>query len=134
MDLNWLAILVATVVHQGLGALWYGPLFGEAWKQSIGKTDEEIAQEGPPLAKLLVISAVCSLVLAVALACVIQRGSEQGIGIGMGIGALTAVGFIATSVINNALFEDRNKTTVGIYISYQILGLVLMGAVLGAWQ
>ena len=135
MEINWLAVVVAAVVHQALGALWYGPMFGKAWMKSIGKTKEELEQaDGPPLPKLLAISALCSLITAFALAVVISLCGEEGIGVGMGIGALTAIGFIATSVVNNALFEDRSKTTVGIYVSYQILGLVLMGAVLGAWQ
>ena len=135
MNLNWLAIVAATVVHQALGALWYGPMFGKAWMKSIGKTKEQIEQsDGPPLAKLIAISAVCSFVLAIALACVIRLCGEKGIGIGMGIGALTAIGFIATAVITNSLFEDRNKTTVGIYVGYQIFGCVLMGAILGGWR
>ncbi len=42
VGLNWWAILVATVVAFGIGGLWYGPLFGQAWLKAMGKTEEEI--------------------------------------------------------------------------------------------
>jgi hypothetical protein len=28
---NWIAVVVAVVLLEGLGMLWYGPLFGKAW-------------------------------------------------------------------------------------------------------
>ena len=40
---SWLAVILATFVYFGLGAIWYGPLFGEAWMDGTGIT-EEIAQ------------------------------------------------------------------------------------------
>jgi hypothetical protein len=36
-DLNWLAVVVATAVYFVLAGLWFAdPLFGRAWRQSIG--------------------------------------------------------------------------------------------------
>jgi hypothetical protein len=46
VDINVLAAIVATIAHQVLGFLWYGPLFGKLWLREVGKTREEIAQ-GP---------------------------------------------------------------------------------------
>ncbi len=31
---NWLAVLLGTVLSMALGALWYGPLFGQLWLKS----------------------------------------------------------------------------------------------------
>ena len=33
---NWISVLGAAIVGMGLGALWYGPLFGNAWMRSLG--------------------------------------------------------------------------------------------------
>ena len=41
-SVNWLAVLVGTVLSMALGALWYGPLFGQYWLKLIGKTEEEL--------------------------------------------------------------------------------------------
>ena len=41
-QLNWLAILVATVAAFALGGVWYGPVFGKAWQRLVGISDEDI--------------------------------------------------------------------------------------------
>ena len=41
--LNWLAIIVATVITFVLGGLWYGPLlFGKAWLKENNLTEEDM--------------------------------------------------------------------------------------------
>ena len=35
---NVWAVLVAGIVFWGLGALWYGVLYGEKWMAALGKT------------------------------------------------------------------------------------------------
>src|SRR5690242_19728360 len=36
-DLNWLAVIVATIAYFGLGGLWYAEFaFGRAWQRSAG--------------------------------------------------------------------------------------------------
>ena len=39
---NWLAVLLGTLLSMALGALWYGPLFGQLWLKLIGKTEDEL--------------------------------------------------------------------------------------------
>ncbi len=49
-----LAIVLAVVLSQGLGFLWYGPLFGQAWLKAMGfdklskKKLEKMQQEAMP--------------------------------------------------------------------------------------
>lgn len=33
---NWIAVLIAVVAIEGLGFVWYGPLFGTAWEAALG--------------------------------------------------------------------------------------------------
>ena len=46
--LNWLAILVATLVGFALGGIWYGPVFGDAWLAALGKTADQIQPSATP--------------------------------------------------------------------------------------
>ena len=41
--LNIWAILVAAVSGFILGAIYYGPLFGKAWQQEVGLSDQEVS-------------------------------------------------------------------------------------------
>jgi hypothetical protein len=36
LTFNHLAILVCVILSIGLGFLWYGPLFGDAWMEMVG--------------------------------------------------------------------------------------------------
>ena len=41
-DINWIAVLIGAVVNMMIGAMWYGPLFGERWMEENGFTMEKI--------------------------------------------------------------------------------------------
>lgn len=129
-DINWLAVVVAAVVHQALGALWYGPLFGTAWLAGMGKTREDIGAPGPAYA----VSALASLVAAVALATFLTLPDSVSLGSGIGYGLLAGIGFVAAAIVTQSVFEDKNRTVTWIYVGYQIIGLAVMGAILGAWR
>jgi len=47
-DLNWWAVLLATVLGFALGGLWYGPLFGKAWLAAMGKSAESLEPSPTP--------------------------------------------------------------------------------------
>jgi hypothetical protein len=46
VDVNYLAVVLATVIMMALGFLWYGPLFEQQWLAAIGRADDQIEQ--PP--------------------------------------------------------------------------------------
>lgn len=39
---NWLAVLLGTVVFFAIGALWYGVVFGKAWQKATGLSEEQL--------------------------------------------------------------------------------------------
>ncbi len=41
-NINFLAVIVATLSAFAVGGLWYGPLFGQAWLSAVGMTEEEV--------------------------------------------------------------------------------------------
>ena len=40
--MNWLAIGLGTVAFFAVGALWYTVLFGKAWQNAVGLSDEQL--------------------------------------------------------------------------------------------
>ena len=61
---NWWAIFTATALAFVLGGLWYGPLFGAAWLDAIGKTEADLEPSATPF----VVSFFAALLTAVVLA------------------------------------------------------------------
>lgn len=128
--LNWLAILVATLVGFALGGIWYGPIFGDAWLAALGKTADQIQPSATPF----VISFFTSLVTAVVLAMFISALNISTLGGGITIGLLVGIGFIATAMASDSAFGDTGLKLWLIQSGYRVLYSVLMGAILAVWR
>ena len=72
MQLNYLAILFATVLQFIVGFIWYGPIFGKLWGKIHGfdKLSKEVQQKmmsemGPYYAFQLLVTILTTVVLAI---------------------------------------------------------------------
>ncbi len=128
--LNWLAILVATLAGFALGAVWYGPIFGDAWLSAIGKTADQIQPSPVPF----VISFITALITAIVLAMLINALNISTLGGGVAIGLLVGIGFIATAMASDAAFGDTGLKLWLIQSGYRVLYSVVMGAILAVWR
>ena len=131
-DINWLAVIVATIAHQALGALWYGVIFRKTWISAMGMNPEEIEREGP--GGEMAIGAVCSLVSVIALAVFMSWIGDPTLTKGICSGAVAGIGFVAASTIMNGLYEQKKPVVSVLFGAYYTLGLAIAGAILGAWQ
>jgi hypothetical protein len=130
-ELNFVAVLVATVVGFCFGFLWYSRfMFGHAWLAAIGKSKEEL---GNP-AKALVLSFVATAVTAVVLSLFISWIGVVDMTEGLLVGLYTGVGFVATSLFSDYLFCGWSMKLFLIQAGYRVSTLALMGAVLGVWE
>jgi len=51
--INYLAIIVAGLIPSIVGAIYYGPLLGKVWRDSLGKTEEELQPSNPVMIEQL---------------------------------------------------------------------------------
>lgn len=130
-DLNVLAILAAALATMALGFVWYAPpVFGNAWMRLLGKRKEDMGKPGPAIA----LSALGSLLAAVALAVTLEGFAARDLVSGLGIGALVGVGFIAPVMATDHVFAGRPIPLYLLNVTYHVLSFIAMGAILGAWQ
>lgn len=128
-DLNWWAILVATLASFAVGWLWYGPLFGKAWVAALGKTEDEIQPTPTPF----IIGFVTALVTCIAMAALIQAlGIDTWLG-GICIGLVAGIGFITMAMVSDGAFCGWSWTLVAIQAGYRTLYCVIMGLILAVW-
>jgi hypothetical protein len=131
VDLNWIAIIVAAIIPIVLGALWYSPvLFAEPWMRAVGRTREELGNA----AFGYLLSAIGALVSSYALARIIKWAEVDDLWNGALVGILVWVGFVATVLAVTTYFGGRPRVLWMINAGYQLVALVLMGAILGAWD
>lgn len=131
VDLNWIAIIVAAIIPMALGALWYSPvLFAEPWMRAVGRTREELG--GAQLGYAL--SAIGALVSSYVLARIVKWAEVNDLWNGALIGIFVWAGFVATVLAVTTYFGGRPRVLWLINAGYQLVALVLMGALLGAWD
>lgn len=129
-DINWIAVIVAVVVAQVIGFLWYGPLFGKRWMAWVGKTPEEMQEGATPA---IVVGVISSVLSAVVLALLLTLDAAPDVTSGVTLGLLVSIGFAVTSIVTNGMFEGRNQNLMWLYSAYQVVSITVMGAILGAW-
>lgn len=134
-SINFLAVFVAALAAFGLGALWYSPiLFGKTWQSELNFTDEYLQQGN--MALTFGSSFILMLIMSLGMALLLQGNAENEISWQFGImaGLFVGIAFVGTSVGINYLYQRRSFRLWAIDAVYQILFLVIMGLILGAWR
>lgn len=130
-QVNWLAIIVATVAAFLLGGLWYSnKFFGAKWMQEIGLTEESTDQTHA--ARTFITTFVLQFIAATALA--VFLGSDSNWLNGLRSGALIGLLWIATAYGITYLFEQRTMRLFLINAGFYVVQFAIMGTILGAWH
>ena len=128
LAINWLAILAASVSAFVIGGLWYGPLFGKAWMDVTGITEEMMAARNQ--VKIFGFAFVLNVIMAVNLAMFI--GPEADIVFGAIAGFFTGAFWVSAMLGVFFLFEGRPLKLFVINGGYATVALTVMGTILGA--
>jgi hypothetical protein len=127
---NFVAVVVAAVAYFVLGAIWFTAL-QKPWLAAIGKTVDQLT--GSP-APGYVVAFTCNLIIAWVLARLMIATGRTGLMGGVTIAALLWIGFTGTTMATEFVFEGRTPAAYVIIAGYPLLGMLIMGAILGAWQ
>ncbi|HVM75608.1 MAG TPA: DUF1761 domain-containing protein [Candidatus Saccharimonadales bacterium] len=130
MRTNYPAVLVAAIAYWLLGAVWYGVLFNKAWIELEHVTAEQM--NASPVIPYIV-SFLLEILIAYSLAQLCIWRNANTIGRGASVGVLVWIGFVGPIALMTYMFEMRPKALFAINEFYPLFGLVLMGAILGAW-
>ena len=131
MRTNYAAVVVAAVAYWILGGLWFGVLFAKPWMLLEGVTEAQAKSMNPVLP--YVVSFLLNLLIAYSLAQVCNWRNANTIGRGASVGVLLWIGFIGPITFTTYMYEMRPKELFAINQFYPLFGLVLMGAIIGAW-
>lgn len=138
MDINYLAVVACAVASMGLGAVWYGPLFGKKWMAIVGATAMDEArrkemQRGA--AKLYIVQFLLTLFQAWVLAYYIAGWADAS---GLENSLWIWAAFIMPTVAAGAMWNnDSAKISWARFLiqgGYQLVIFVMFGLVLGLWR
>jgi len=132
MRTNYPAVVVAAIVYWLLGGLWYGVLFSKRLVDLEPMIWKKASQANPVVP--FIVSFLLELLIAYSLALLCIWRNANTVGRGASVGLLIWIGFVGPISFMNYMFEMRQKEVIAIHEFYPLAGLVLMGAILGAWK
>jgi hypothetical protein len=131
---NYLAILIAAIACFLLEAAWYS-YFQQAWLAGVGRTREWLMGPGALNPAIQYGTALlAAAVMATAISCVTQLTGAQTALRGVQAGALLWLGFELSAWSTEYVFEVRPLSLLGINAGFWLIGMMLMGAIVGAWK
>lgn len=146
MEINWLAVTVASLVMFIIGALWFGPkTFYPVWMKAQGRTipTERIEMSTGSTVLMFGGTFVGTVIQAVTLAVILNlaQSVDPTIGAlgGAAIGALLGFGIGAASSFSHRQFGQHNHKQFDavlvwvLEVSQDIVSLTVAGAIIGAW-
>ena len=136
--LQWvhaLPVVVSALAVFAIGALWYSPvLFGKQWVAAHGFSEEKLQAMRASSSRAYAVAFLCYVVMAVAVSILIGRIGITMVQGGVKLGALIGLGFAATISLTANVFSDKPLAAYLIDAGYQVVYLIVMGAVLAAWH
>jgi hypothetical protein len=132
---NYLAILVAAIVAFLIGGLWYSPfLFAKQWMAAHAHTPEDVAKMKADAPRAYAISFVAFLVMGAILQLLLNHLGVQTWQGGVLWAAHIWLGVAATIGLMANVYSGKKFSIFVIDTGYQLVYLVAMGAILGAWH
>lgn len=127
-QLNWWGVLVAFVAYFLLGAFWFTLFFSKSYKLSLGKENETLPNK--PI--FIVGPAICSLVITIASALILQLLQINTIGDALELCVLIGVGFLVANTVNIAINPNIPRPILYGVISgsYHLAGILVVGIIL----
>ena len=132
MAMNWLAVICAAAAYWIIGAIWYVALFGKTWAAAIEQTGVKIQRGG--MGAKMVGNFLCNLVAAAIMARLIARTGITELGYGLKLGAGVGLGFSATALTVQYLWESKPFKVWLIDCSYHFVGCIAIGGILAVWH
>jgi hypothetical protein len=134
-DINYWAVIVATLSSMVVGSIWYTPrVFGKYWMRVTGVTpSDRPADAVVPILVTLLVSFITAWVLAGA--AFISQDFYGGSFLGNSI--ITALvlwaGFTAARFVTHDAFDKRPSGLTILNISHELVTVVIMALIIGVW-
>jgi len=122
-EINWIAILAATVAGFLLGGIWYGPLFSKAWIREMGGQPPQRMGKPALFAVTILLTFIAAFVFGMFL------GPHPSLGLGLGAGVSAGLCWVAFSMGIAYMFAGRSFTLIAIDCGFVVVEFTLFGLI-----
>lgn len=99
-EINWMAVLTATIANFLLGGLWFTVLFAKQYAVALGK---ENSPKQKPAPIYLIGPLICGFITTLTLTILFNILKIESMAEAISLGALVGFGFLATTTTNTAI-------------------------------
>jgi hypothetical protein len=125
-------VLVAAIIFFAIGAAWYSKaLFANSWSEALGKKMSDFSMEARRNSMLAM--AVAALVMNYMLAMFVGFAQATTWMDGATVGFYAWL-LVAAACLSCYMFEGRKMKLYYLFAGYQLVGLLVSGAILAAWH
>lgn len=137
-EINYWAVLVATVGSMVVGSLWYTPkTFGKRWAKLAGVDIDNPNLTAAPAWMPIVVGALMSFITAWVLAGAIAIAWHFYAGSFLVAAIVTAIalwaGLTAARFITHDAFEGRPTALTTLNIGHELVTVLVMAIIIGVW-
>lgn len=133
--INWIAVVVSAVAAFMVGGIWYGAIFGKKWVEIHGHSEAAVEAMQKDQAKVFAGFFVGDLIMSAVIAAILTGLAEPpSAATGAFVGFCLWLGVAAT--IGHAKDAANRRPAAAFYLDagHELILLVAVGAILGAWQ
>lgn len=123
---NWIAVVVAVVLLEVAGYVWYAVLFTERWVAALGHTPDPARQN-----MMMGLGVVTTVITVLGLAWLNARLGVTSVAQSVGVALAAWFFFDFTTMAIEYLYLGHTAELVAINIAFQVVAYVLAGVVLG---
>lgn len=132
-SLNWIAIVVMTVIGFMFGHLWFGPLFGKQWQRIHGMDCMDEAMKKKMMKgiwKIMISELIATFLIMIGLACIIRAIPEYS---GIQNAFMMWLAFVVPITASNVIWGGDKRedmiTKISITVGYRLIPMLIAGYV-----
>jgi hypothetical protein len=133
VEVNWLAIVLATLSSLVVGAVWYSPaLFANTWMKLAKLTPKTAASPAVAIPTATVVAFLTAYVLAhVTFVMHEFYGHASFLGDALTTAFWLWLGFTAARIITHDTFEKRPKMLTWLALGHELVTVMVMALIIG---
>jgi len=132
-EINLSAVVVAAMAYFVIGWVWYSPqVFGNAYLKEMKLDPRKMKMNN--MGVTFGTTFICGFLTAFVIKAFMVATYTESALLGTNIGVLLSLGILGTNAVSDALFENHSTQLFFIKIGYNIVGFMVMGAILGGWR
>ncbi|QYM75570.1 DUF1761 domain-containing protein [Leucobacter luti] len=134
-EINYWAVLVATISTMVVGSIWYTPkVFGTIWMKLAKVTPSGNAKDAAgPIIATLIVSFITAWVLAGATWIAFEFTGGSFLAVAVVTGLVLWLGFTAARFVTHDAFEGRPVKLTLLNIVHELVTVLVMSVILGLW-